>query len=130
MANRPDRNRNRTTKKKLSQTDINRAKPVGVLTLDLIKEKSARINTINVRLPDGEIYEFYHLPMTVAEARDFFAREDKFESLKETCHQRLVNKDGTPLSDDINVWDDVDVKILDNIVNAMLESQKEEGGED
>lgn len=132
MANRPNRNK---PKKLTTQAEINRVKPVGELSLDLLKQKSSRINSINVKLPDGEIYRFYHLPMTVADAKDFFARSgeesaNRIEILQEMVHQRLVTADGQPFSEDPEVWEDVDVKILDALVTAMLESSQTEGGED
>lgn len=142
MANRPVRNRNRTTPNttaKRTQAEINRTKPVGVLSLEVMNEKSIRVKTINVRLPDGDIYEFCHLPMTVAEAEEFFRESDasgRLAAMKTMLSEQLVNKDGSsfiPLKEDgsleIETWDNIDVKIMDNLVDAILGSAREEGGE-
>lgn len=133
MANRPDRNRAKpVTNKKKTQAEINRVKPVGELSLDVLQEKSSRICDINVRLPDGEIWQFYHLPMTLAETRDFFDASDvdRLTAIRDNVHARLVKKDGSPFADDPEVWETVDVKIVDAICTAMIESAKEEAGED
>lgn len=131
MANRPIRNKTKPTRK-LSQSEINRIKPVGTLTVDVLRQKSALVSTINVKLPDGEVYEFYHLPMTLADARDFdqATSEDRLTAIRDNVHTRLVKKDGSPFVDDPEVWETVDVKIIDVLCRAMLESAREEGGED
>lgn len=133
MANRPDRNRAKSTIKKKSQAEINRTKPLGTLTFDVLSEKSSRVKTINVLLPDGEIYEFYHLPMTVAEADEFFKKDEeglRISKLKSMLTDQMVNKDGTPFVESADAWDGVDVQILNNLVDAILGSARAEAGED
>lgn len=134
MANRPDRNRSKTASKKKTQAEINRTKPAGILTLDLLNKKSARIKTINVLLPDGEILEFYHKPMTVAQAEAFFStinnEEDRLPALKSMLTDQMVNSDGTPFVESDEAWDNVDVQALNNLVDAILGSARSEAGED
>lgn len=131
MANRPNRNRTVAPKKR-TQAEINRITPKGELSLSILEEKSARVLNINVQLPDGEVWAFYHLPMSMADARDFFeaSEKDRLTALRDNVHTRLVKKDGTPFADDPEVWENVDVKIVDALCNAMLNSAKEEAGED
>lgn len=134
MANRPDRNRNKSATKKKSQSEINRIKPLGVLTLDLLNQKASRINTINVQFPDGEVYEFYHLPMTVAQAESFFDstsdETSRLASLKSMLTDQMVNKDGTPFVTSDDAWDVVDVQALNSLVEAILGSARSNAGED
>lgn len=134
MANRPDRNRNKATKKK-TQAEINRAKASGVLTFDALVQKSSRIQTINVQLPDGEIQEFYHLPMTVAQAEDFFqaVKEENsnvIEIKKSILTDQMATKDGKAFVESVEVWDNIDVQIVNALFDAILESPRANAGED
>jgi hypothetical protein len=146
MANRPNRNsRNTSIPKKKTQSEINRTKPVGVLSLNLLKEKSKRIQTINVQLPDKDILEFYHLPMSVAQAEEFFdlirsensTLSDTILAKKNMLNDQLVNKDGSKFVDEnlsdeerLAVWDPIDIQAVNAIVDAILESPRSEAGED
>lgn len=134
MANRPDRNRNKSTIKKKSQAEINKTKAVGVLTLDLLNQKSTRVKTINVLFPDGDILEFYHKPMTVSQAEAFFdavgSEEDRLSALKSMLTDQMVNKDGTPFVENDDAWNNVDVQALNALVDAILGSSRAEAGED
>lgn len=140
MANRPDRNRNKNnggTKKK-TQAEINRVKPAGILTFDALREKSTRIQTINVKLPDGDIFEFYHLPMTVAQAEEFFETikaqdsglADVITAKRNMLTDQLVNKDGSKFVESADAWDSVDIQAVNALVDAILESPQAEAGED
>lgn len=143
MANRPDRNRSKSITKKKTQAEINRVKASGVLTLDVLKERSKRIRTINVKLPDGDILEFYHLPMTVDQAEEFFdtiagRNEDGSDKTvadiifakKTMLTNQLVNKDGSKLTDSVDAWGPIDSQAVTAIVDAILESAQSEAGED
>lgn len=133
MANRP--NRNRKVEKKKTQAEINRTKAAGVLTLDTLKQKSDKINTINVQLPDKDILEFYHLPMTCLQAEEFFQaikdREDNVIAIKKSIlTEQMVNKDGSKFVESVEAWDDIDVQAVNAIFDAILESPRTEAGED
>lgn len=139
MANRPDRNnRNKSTTKKKTQAEINRVKPAGVLSFDSLQEKSSRIHTINVQLPDGEILEFYHLPMTVQAAEEFFdvirdkdgGLSDVIAAKRNMLTDQMVNKDGSKFVDSPEAWNGIDIQIVNSIVDAILESPRSEAGED
>ena len=134
MANRPNRSRSVTPAKKKTQSEINRIKPAGVLTLDLLNQKSSRVKTINVQFPDQEVYEFYHLPMTVAQAESFFngVTEEgaRLASLKSMLTDQMCNKDGSPFVESDDAWDNVDVQALNSLVEAILGSARSEAGED
>ncbi len=145
MGNRPDRTRNRSTStaKKKTQAEINRVKPSGVLTLGLLQEKSKRIVTINVKLPDGDILEFYHLPMTVDQAEEFFdtiagKNEDGSEKTiadiifarKTLLTNQLVNKDGSKFVESVDAWGPISSLAVTAISEAILESPQSEAGED
>lgn len=128
--------RTRTVKKtaKKTQVEINRIKPVGVLSLETMQAKSAQIATINVQLPDGEIYEFYHLPVTVERSRSFLASRDggeesRLDAMIELLTEILVTVDGKPFAD-MESFDKVDNRIIAALANAILASSRDEGGED
>lgn len=144
MANRPDRNRNKsTTAKKKTQAEINRIKPAGTLTFDVLKQKSTRITTINVKLPDGDVLEFYHLPMTIDQAEEFFdtisGKDENGESKtvsdiivakKTMLTNQLVNKDGSKFVQSIEDWGPIDTEAVTAIADAIMESPRSEAGED
>jgi hypothetical protein len=144
MANRP-KNRNSSSSTKKTQAEINRTKPAGILTLSTLREKSKRIQTINVQLPDKDILEFYHLPMSVAQAEEFFdlirsensTLSDTILAKKNMLNDQLVNKDGSKFVDEnlsdeerLAVWDPIDIQAVNAIVDAILESPRSEAGED
>lgn len=136
MANRP--NKTHTTKKKKTQAEINRIKPTGVLTFDSLVKKSTHINTINVELPDGEVQEFYHLPMTIDQAEEFFdtiGGDDKtvadvIFAKKTMLTNQMVNKDGSKFAENVEVWGPIDTNIVTRLVDAIMGSGKEDGPED
>lgn len=140
MANRPDRNSRSksTTNKKKTQQEINKTKAVGVLSFDSLKEKSTRIQTINVQLPDGDILEFYHLPMTCAQAEDFFdvlksegaTLADVILAKKGMLTDQLVHKDGSKFVESVEAWDGIDIQAVNAIIDAILESPRSNAGED
>ena len=137
MANRPNRNRT-VTKKKKTQSEINRIKPAGVLTFEALAKKSTNIKTINVELPDGEIQEFYHLPMTIDQAEEFFdtiGGDDKtvadvIHAKKVMLTNQMVNKDGTPFAQSVEDWGPIDTQIVTALVDAIMMSGREDGPED
>jgi hypothetical protein len=114
-----------------SQSEINRVKPTGTLSLDVLTKASTRVITINVKFPDGEIYKFFHLPMSLAQAEEFYLNttEQRLAALRTMLSDLLVNEDGSQFADE-TVWDDIDIKIINNIADAIAKSGQEEGGED
>lgn len=143
MANRPNRNRSADSKKKKTQGEINKTKPKGVLTFDLLQEKSHRIQTINVQLPDGDILEFYHLPMTIDQAEEFFdtiagknedgsdkTLADIIYAKKTLLTNQMVNKDGSKFVDSVESWGSIDTHAVTSLVDAIMESPRSEAGED
>lgn len=136
MANRPTKNRN--IKKKKTQAEINRVKPAGVLTFEALAKKSTNIKTINVELPDGEILEFYHLPMTVDQAEEFFdtiGGEDKtvadvIFAKKTMLTNQIVNRDGSKFVESVEAWGTIDTHAVTALVDAIMSSSREDAGED
>lgn len=126
--------RTRTTAKKSTkktQVEINRIKPVGVLSLETMQEKSTRVTTINVQLPDKEVYQFNHLPVTVEQGKAFFEAKDEsnLDAMIDLLAGILVNEKGEPLAD-AEALEKVDTKIITSLVNAIFDSSRDEGGED
>jgi len=131
MANRPSSRS--SAKKPKSQAEINRIKPVGTLSLSVLQEKSSVVETINVKLPDGEIYEFYHKPMTVGVSENFLDQstsKNRVEAVRNLLAELLVNKDGTRLVEDVEDLSNVSWKVLNSIFEAINASDREEPGED
>lgn len=128
--------RTRTAKKtpKRTQVEINRIKPVGVLSLETMQAKSTRITTINVQLPDGEVYEFYHLPVTVEQSRLFYSvrtegGESGLDAMLEMLSNILVTREGDPFAD-VESFEKIDTKIIAALSDAIFSSARDEGGED
>lgn len=134
MANRPARSSKSAAKRpKKSQVEINRIKPVGVLSLDVLEAKSSNVETINVKLPDGEVYEFYHKSMTVGASEDFISEAstaNRVSAVRRMLAGLLVNKDGSPFIKDEADLRAVSWKVLNAIFEAINASDREEPGED
>lgn len=138
MANRPSSRSKAAKKPKKSQAEINRIKPAGVMSLDVLEQKSSAIKTINIKLPDGEVYEFYHLPMTVGMSERFVEEigVNRVKLLRENLADLLVNKDGTPFVADEDGNPDstqlqvISMDILNGLYEAINASDREEPGED
>src|SRR6476659_6197467 len=129
MANRPSRSSKSATKKpKKSQVEINRIKPVGVLSLQTLTEKSSNVATINVKLPDGEVYEFYHTPITANMLENLSASSQT--GVRDLLADVLTNRDGSPFVEDAVALGDVSMDILNLILKAINDSDREEPGED
>ncbi len=131
-----NRSRSSTAKQKKSQSEINRIKPVGVLSLDVLKAKAQQVHTINVQLPDGEVYEFYHLPVTVEQSEEFFSvistvssSDDRLVTLRKLLADVLCNPDGSEFctTDDLL---QIDFHVRDALIDAIFASARSEGGED
>lgn len=134
MANRPTRSSKSAArnKKQKSQAEINRIKPAGVMSLDILKKKASVVSTINVQMPDGEVYEFYHLPMTVDMSENFVSPgpdSNYVAALRDTLAELLVNKDGSPFVDDPEQLNPIPMSILNKLWVAISSSDKEEPGE-
>lgn len=135
MANRPSsssRSKSKSSKPK-SQKEINRIKPVGTLSLDVLQSKSSVVKTINVKMPDDEIYEFYHKPATVKTTKDFVTETttiNRVVAVTNFITSLLVNKDGTPFIEDAEDLDGVSWDVLNAIHGAINASDREEPGED
>lgn len=133
MANRPVRNRStKSTKHKMTQTEINRVKPVGVLSLDLLEKEAQKIISINVRFPDGQIYKFFHIPMSVGDGEALVktvTEQSKIEGLHKLLADLVVNEDGSPFAT-YEQWTEVPIAILTCLNDAISESTKSEPGED
>lgn len=117
-------------KVKRSQAEINRVKPVGVLTIETLKVKAQQVHTVNVELPDGEIYEFYHLPVTVDQSEEFFSTQGQdLSAVRKMLADVLCNKDGSEFCTEEDLGQ-IDYHVRDRLIKAIFSSAREEGGED
>lgn len=117
---------------KRSQIEINRIKPLGVLSLETLQQKAQKVTSVNVELSDGEIYEFCHLPITVEQAEDFetgILDGSRLSKIRTLASEILVNKDGTPFATEEQL-NQISFHELNKIVTAIFESARDQGGED
>jgi len=115
-----------------TQAEINRIKPSGSLSLDVLTRASQRVISINVKLPDGEIYQFHHLPMRLAQSEEFVSgvgEGERLSALRTLLTELMVNADGSQFADE-EAWNEVDIRIINNLFDAIMKSSQEEGGED
>lgn len=135
MANRPrptSRASKSSPKHNMTQAEINRVKPAGVLSFDILEKEARKINAINVRFPDGEIYKFFHLPMSIGDGEELFqlsTEQNRLVGLRQLLTRLMVNENGTPFAT-YEQWEPVPLKILNLLHEAMSNSAKDEPGED
>jgi len=136
MANRPVRSNTRRTSKSskptMTQAEINRVKPAGILSLDLMEKESEKVTAINVKFPDGEIYQFFHLPVSIDDAEELLANtseQNRIVGLRKLLSNLIVKEDGQQLAT-YDQWGPVAVKILNLLYEAITSSSREEPGED
>lgn len=134
MATRSTRTRNaRTTSKtKMTQAEINRVKPDGVLSFGLLEEKSQAIAAINIKFPDGQIYKFFHVPMLVGDVEDLIktaAESNRLVGLRTLLSNVIVNEDGSQFAT-ADQWRTISAQIINLIYDAISASAKDEPGED
>lgn len=134
MANRPTRSTSRASKSKhkMTQAEINRVKPDGILSIETLEQEAQRITAINVKLPDDKIYKFFHLPMTTNDAEELFkltTEENRVVALRKLLSELLVKEDGSQFATAEQLGG-VSMKALNLIYEAMGSSAKDEPGED
>lgn len=135
MANRPvrgSRTSKPSSKHKMTQVEINRVKPDGVLTFTVLEKDAQNINSINVKMPDDKIYKFFHLPMSVGDAENLFrltTEQSRVVGLRQLLADLLVNEDGTSFAT-YEQMGSISVKVMNLIFEAMSSSAKDEPGED
>lgn len=135
MAKRPvrtSRSSKIAPKHKMTQVEINRVKPAGVLSLAILEQDAQNITSINVKLPDSEIYKFFHLPMTVDDAEELFrltTEQSRVAGLRQLLSRLLVNEDGSVFATSEQLGS-ISIKVMNTIFEAMSSSAKDEPGED
>jgi len=100
--------------------------------VDLLERKSSAINMINVKLPDGEVYAFFHLPMTVGTSENFVSQmteKNRILAVRQVICDLLVNEDGSPFFDDVDQVNPISWNIINAIFDAINQSDREEPGE-
>src|SRR3954469_24853597 len=132
MANRPVRTRtSKSSKRPMTQAEINRVKPSGVLSFDVLEKAAEVITPVNVKFPDGNIYKFFHLPMSIGDGQRLFklsTEESRLAALRQLLTDLMVNEDGSQFAT-YEQWENVPVKILNLLHEAMSSSAQEEPGE-
>lgn len=135
MANRPPSRASRSSKSSkrvMTQAEINRVRPDAVLSYAVIEKAASVISSVNVKFPDGQIYKFFHLPMSIDDGQQLFklaTEESRLAALRQLLSDLVVTEDGKPFAT-YEQWGIVPVPILNKLHEAMTASAKDEPGED